>query len=377
MNKRGAALILAYAAIMVLTILASVFLSSIISENNLVRRYQSSSQAFWIAEAGLANAYHSWCANSNYPGETNTPLGEGTYTVTKTPVNPQVTVTGTVGTVQRTIHAQFVGIPRAFDSVLSAGRNLSVYTPSATQGSLTVNGNTRYSRDYLHNYDSSVSFTPNPQKVAPGLTAIPIPDYNGNGTADEFDDFVQFGRQAIAAYPPEQTVYIKTNGVAFIDSSANLQGKKVVFVEGSCPYCGEVIMTTGPFPTNTTGTQDLTIISTGEILDSSPVVSQANRVSTISWGGYYVYNWFSGRSLSGVHYSHDQIFFANEGFGQNVNTGNYISNGDLSLSRVVNWENPPTTFTYSDRAAKGDLPPGFALLSDNNSSNKKLINWQE
>jgi hypothetical protein len=384
MNKRGVALILSYAVIMVLTILASVFLSSVISENNLVRRYQASSQAFWIAEAGLANAYHSWSLNRAYTGEANIPLGEGTYTVTKIPVNPQVTVTGTVGTTQRTIHAQFVGIPRAFDNVLSAGGGIYPYIHNpSTPASMTVRGNIRYSKEYRLYYEDSLlpSFSSPPQQADQSLTTIRIPDYNGNKTADEFDDFVQFGRQVIAAYPPEQTVWIKTDDIVWIGSYSNLQGKKVVFVEGSRapdPWLGGRPGVVYLAPDLSALTQDLTIITTGGVqyhpysVEGTP--PQGSRLNTISWGDSYIGGASGSSSLastSGVYYSHSYIDSMNWDSSFTY-TGNFISNGNMTF-----WEYIPSLFQYSDRAAKGDLPPGFEFLSDNSNGTPKLIKWSE
>ena len=106
MNKRGVALILAYTVIMVLTILASAFLGRIISENDLSRRNISSSQAFWIAEAGLAQAYFNWSNNVAMPIGAPQAFGSGSYTVVAN--IPQVTVTGTCNNISRTIHASFI-----------------------------------------------------------------------------------------------------------------------------------------------------------------------------------------------------------------------------------------------------------------------------
>ena len=409
MNKRGAALILSYAVILVLTILASAFLSSIISENNLVRRYEASSQAFWAAEAGLANAYHTWSANRGYAGEANTPLGEGTYTVTKTPLNPQVTVTGTVGTTQRTIHAQFVGIPSAFNNVFSVGGNLNIMEyPDAT---LTFNGNTRYSGNFnTTEYGTtpehpvtSPSFNPDPQPAPQSLTTITIPDYNGNGTDDEFDDFVQFGRQVIASYPPEQTIYIQTNSRVIINSLTNLAGKKVIFIEGSQtnPNTQSVFINGDPFPADTTGPQDLTIISTGAIMNGIypwTAINTPSRLNTLSWGTYYEMGSYwtgpsdspaPGGSSSGVHYSHTDIHGETVAGRITTFTGSYVCNGNADFGGVLygyNWIPPSyeyssgagsnTIFTYSNRAAKGDLPPGFEFLGTSNGT-PKLIKWSE
>ena len=56
MNKRGIALLLGLMVVLILSILFDAFFSRSISEHNLVRRYVSSTQAFWSAEEGAAEA---------------------------------------------------------------------------------------------------------------------------------------------------------------------------------------------------------------------------------------------------------------------------------------------------------------------------------
>jgi len=56
MNKRGLALILSYIVITVLIILGGVFSVRSISESGIAQRYAESTQAFWLAEAGVAQA---------------------------------------------------------------------------------------------------------------------------------------------------------------------------------------------------------------------------------------------------------------------------------------------------------------------------------
>jgi len=56
MNKRGVALVLGLLVLLVLTILLSAFIIKTVNENMLVKRHIASMQAFWTAEAGLAEA---------------------------------------------------------------------------------------------------------------------------------------------------------------------------------------------------------------------------------------------------------------------------------------------------------------------------------
>lgn len=56
MNKRGITFIFGLLVVLVLSILSSSFFFKSITENNLVKRYVNSVQAFWVAEAGVAEA---------------------------------------------------------------------------------------------------------------------------------------------------------------------------------------------------------------------------------------------------------------------------------------------------------------------------------
>jgi len=56
MNKRGIVFLLGLVVFVVLSVLAAAFFTKTISENNAVRRQVSSTQAFWFAEEGLAEA---------------------------------------------------------------------------------------------------------------------------------------------------------------------------------------------------------------------------------------------------------------------------------------------------------------------------------
>jgi len=83
MNKRGIALIVAFMVIVVLTILGTAIVSRSISERFVVQRYAESTQAFWLAEAGVNRALKE--LKSNYTtvgyGLWPTPMGQGRYQI--------------------------------------------------------------------------------------------------------------------------------------------------------------------------------------------------------------------------------------------------------------------------------------------------------
>jgi len=78
MTKRGVVLVFSLLVVVVLSIILGAFFLKSINENNLVRRFVSSTQAFWVAESGVAQAMRN-LPNSptngslgNYRYETNT-----------------------------------------------------------------------------------------------------------------------------------------------------------------------------------------------------------------------------------------------------------------------------------------------------------------
>ncbi|MBN1913552.1 MAG: hypothetical protein JW788_04040 [Candidatus Omnitrophica bacterium] len=112
MNKRGVALILCLLVLAVLFVLASSFFLKSVNENNFVKRYINSTRAFWVAEAGVAEAIRSIPASS-----TSGNLGSDSYEASisyRTSISScnyyDIISTGIVnlpsgGDIRRTVHA--------------------------------------------------------------------------------------------------------------------------------------------------------------------------------------------------------------------------------------------------------------------------------
>ncbi|MBU1125124.1 MAG: hypothetical protein KKC84_03785, partial [Candidatus Omnitrophica bacterium] len=56
MNNKGIAMIFGFIIIAILTILASAIISRSVNEGSIAKRYLESTQAFWLAEAGVQQA---------------------------------------------------------------------------------------------------------------------------------------------------------------------------------------------------------------------------------------------------------------------------------------------------------------------------------
>jgi len=74
--RRGGALVMALAALLVVTLVAGALVKSLIAAHRQSRRYAAQSQAQWLAEAGLARARAQLAARPDYAGETwQAPMG--------------------------------------------------------------------------------------------------------------------------------------------------------------------------------------------------------------------------------------------------------------------------------------------------------------
>jgi len=362
MDKRGAALIFVYLLIVVLMVGGAAIFARSFSENSGARRYANASQAFWTAEAGMAQAYNNW-KTTGFTGSGGS-FGSGTYTIDSTAL-PQVTVVATCNNAQRSLSANFVRIPHPYENTLSVGGNLSL---SGLLARVEVYGKTRISGTYSKS-GASDYFQDKQTGVNSDYTSIPIPDYNSNGTKNEFADFVQFGRKAVQSYSSDEVVYIQNNGTVLVYPDSALVGKKVLFVEGSAPGQGNVNII---FDATWGQQEDLTIISTGTITYIEPLQypAEQSRLSTASWGDYNEASIFRSEHQS-VIYTHEDANFVDI-LDWGSTTGNIIANGNVGLKEVLTYEK----YYYSNRAANGDIPPGLQWLSGTSGATL-LTNWKE
>lgn len=87
-NKRGIALIVTLMVVVVLTILSSAAISRSISERFITQRYVESTQAFWLAEAGIDCALKELIGNfeiseADLCAQCSADLGRGQYSIIK------------------------------------------------------------------------------------------------------------------------------------------------------------------------------------------------------------------------------------------------------------------------------------------------------
>lgn len=353
----------------VLTILGSAFVARSISEGNTARRYADSARAFWAAEAGLNQGYQD-VINGVAPVDGELDFSDGTTGIYQIslidyPFGTEIISAGGFGTGQRIVSGLVYRIPASFQNTLSVGGNLSLIGLLAR---VEVYAKTRISGVYSKQFLASGWFEDKQEGASQELTTIKIPDYNNNGTPDEFADFVLFGREVAQSYPPEQVVYIQNSGTVNIFPNQNLVGKKIIFVEGTSPGSGDVNIF---FDATWRENEDITVISTGDITYVEPLQFQTDaRLSTISWEDYNEASIFRSEHESIMYAHQDGNFIDILDWGST--TGNLIANGNVSLMEVLTYEK----YYFSDRAMNGDLPPGFSRLGGANGV-PRLTDWRE
>ncbi|MFO8052979.1 MAG: hypothetical protein R6U54_03360 [Candidatus Omnitrophota bacterium] len=389
MNKKATALILTIIVSVVLAILGISFLLVGINEKNLVERYKYSTKAFWIAEAGLAQAYqditnnYSTCpaVESSWGGASNDSFGGGSYLVTVTlEGNLKLTSTGTYKTVSKEVSAELTCVPSPFENTLSVGGDLDL---TALAAIIHVNGKTRYSGNYNEStFFGNADFEDLQQEPDTNKTTLEVPDYDNNGVSDEFNDYKLYSREATQDhaqgeidfegtdfYVDDKVVYKKVEAGDNVNifPHQSLVGKEVIYIEGPENEGDVNIYLDG----NWQDDEDLTVISTGQVHYIEPLqTSRESRLSVISWEGYKESSVFVGYHESVVFTHGDAEFEDLLDIG--YFTGNIIANGDVSLLELFTLD----YWDFSDRVINGDIPPGFSkfvgqILTDN------LSDWQE
>ncbi len=91
-GNRGTALLLVMGLLAVVTISVGSFLSLLHASVDYTRREEARTRAVHAAEAGLEKAVAELCAGRSYTGETGTPVGDGTFSVSVAPGDGACTV---------------------------------------------------------------------------------------------------------------------------------------------------------------------------------------------------------------------------------------------------------------------------------------------
>ncbi len=356
LNNKGVALITAYILLSTIAALSAGFALSSMTELDAAYRYQDSTRAFWLAEAGISQ----FIQDTTMLDEIDqTTLSFGNYTVQLAKDDTDatkrvVTATANVNGNQRRIQIEFPALPPdVFDNTMSSGGNINLTGAFAI---LNVHDKTRITGTFTRSNGSLVGWFEDKQEgVNASLTTLTYPDSNGNGTANEFGDFVEFNRDIIATYSDDEVVYVQNNGtVTILPNSAAYAGKKIIYVEGTTANSGDVNII---FDATWQNNQNLTVISTGKVTYLQPLQFASNsQLNTISWEGY--------AEPSVLFSTHSGISFTKgtaqltEILAYSATTGSLIANQAVSANEFI----AEKEFFYDDALTNEVVPPGFEGL---------------
>ncbi len=161
-KKRGIALIVSFMSIMVLTILGALIFSRSVNERFNATRYVESTQAFWLAEAGINRALNELRGNFTVSGNSlwSGTLGNGRYSVDVANVvgesgKKRVTAHGFVpavsSRVERIVEAMMAKEipPNFYDSAIYSGGDIDI-----KGNSYSITGDVAYADDLTYTSDN-------------------------------------------------------------------------------------------------------------------------------------------------------------------------------------------------------------------------------
>lgn len=324
------------------------------SELNESRRYRDSTAAFWLAEAGI-NRYLANPAMLDEQGMKTILMPNGMIKLVKDDSHQKYRVvmsTGIVGGSERRVQIKYPALSSIFESTVSVKGNLSI---EGRKSSLVINDKLRLSGQVINTSVYPLAFFEDKQEgVREPLVSINYPDADRNGIADEFSDFVAFNRALIARYPEDEVVYIKADGTYTITPDSSLEGKKIIYIEGSQEGEGNAVI---QFAGALSKGQNLTIIATGTVTHNQAGVAQEDsRLNIIAWEDYMETAALPSIQ-NGVIYTHGTAYF-DEIHDTSVTNGSVIANEGVVIREV--WSTK--IFNYADMRRKGIVPPGFEGL---------------
>lgn len=156
-NNKGVALILIFTIIVVLAVIGSAIVSRSISEARFAQRYVESTQAFWLAEAGINRALYELRNNYNLSSISQTAIGQGGYQVT-------ISQSGNDRIVSSTGYIPFTGAAlatRILQATISKSIPPDFYENAIySAGDVDLNGNA-YEVNGKVRYADQISYTQN------------------------------------------------------------------------------------------------------------------------------------------------------------------------------------------------------------------------
>lgn len=248
MNRpKGFVLVFALLVTLILSLLLTSFYMQNINEGNLAKRFADSARAFWLAEAGLADAY------ANFPGSVSGSLGGSNYTydAVVTPISGNyytITSTGRVN--------------RADGTVITR-----VITSSVKTGS-TDPAKFKYGIETTTELEIKGSVDINPSGSSKEFSTLDFSDIFGVTKAQMQAGATHSYTAATFAAPVDGITWVDVPSGDTLNVSGNLSGSGVLVINGNAQFSGTVVFD-GIIYIIGTLTMTGNVVTTGSVLAES------------------------------------------------------------------------------------------------------------
>ena len=220
MNKKsGFVLIFSLLVTLILSLMLTAFYVQNINESNLAKRFADSTRAFWLAEAGLANAY------INFPSGSSGTLGGANYSYNAV-VSPMsgnyYTITST-GTVTR-----------------SNGTTLSRIITASIQAGNTNPSKFEYGIETTTNLVTKGSVEINPAGSSKEFSTLDFPDLFGVTKDQMKSGATHIYTAATFGSPIDGITWVDVPATSTLTVAGNLSGSGVLVINGNVHFSGTV-----------------------------------------------------------------------------------------------------------------------------------------
>jgi len=269
MNRRGGVLVLGLFVVLVLSLLSSSFYFKTINEHTLVRRHVASAQAFWAAEAGVAEAIDhlpsattsgTVAGNSNISYSTQaTSVSANTYSIISTGsaiIRPGQTVTRRLSVTVKTGNVPASNFPYAIETT----------TDLVIKGSVDIN----------------------PDDSKKEYSTLDFAALFGYSKADLRSYATHLYTPATFTSPVDQITWVDVPAGDTLGVAGNLVGSGILIISGNAHFSGTV-----DFDGIIYVIGELTI--TGDVTVNGSVLAESSTTVDTELKGNVTLNWDTGQ----------------------------------------------------------------------------------
>lgn len=234
MNRRGAALIICYMVIVALSILAGAFLTRSISERSAAGKYFDSTQAFWLAEAGINQAlYELRIGGYNVSGAENKWSGSlspaGQYTVDlgdlDTDGRRHITAHGYVPSAASVVRVERVIEVTVSKRIPTGFYDNAIYAAGDLDRKGNVNGTVTYAGTATGSYKDP---QPTSETYNPSISPLALLDFNQLRVLSKEQNNYHDADHLDGPFPTSFWYDTGVPNVVFLEGNFTLKGKESV-----------------------------------------------------------------------------------------------------------------------------------------------------